>query len=74
MAGKTPGALPAAVQGARTAATAPVPRRTAVVVPPGSCVTTRVGALDAVRQAAVVAVLHRQQAVTRLHDGRLVPA
>ena len=38
-------------------------------------VTAKVGALDAVRQADVVPVLHRlKQAGTRLHDGRLLPA
>ncbi|MFF7467793.1 AsnC family transcriptional regulator [Streptomyces sp. NPDC008092] len=40
-----------------------------------SYVTTKVGALDAVRQVDVVPVLRRvKQAGTRLHDGRLVPA
>ncbi|MGW1210379.1 Lrp/AsnC family transcriptional regulator [Streptomyces sp. NPDC002499] len=37
-------------------------------------VTTKVGALDAVRQVDVVPVLHRlKQAGTRLRDGRLIP-
>ncbi|MFJ5264712.1 Lrp/AsnC family transcriptional regulator [Streptomyces sp. NPDC088387] len=39
-----------------------------------SYVTTKVGALDAVRQVEVVPVLHRlKQAGTRLRDGRLTP-
>jgi DNA-binding Lrp family transcriptional regulator len=38
-------------------------------------VTTKIGALDAVRQVDVVPVLHRlKQAGTRLKDGRLLPA
>ena len=38
-------------------------------------VTTKIGALDAVRQVDVVPVLHRlKQAGTRLSDGRLLPA
>ncbi|MFD4605708.1 Lrp/AsnC family transcriptional regulator [Streptomyces sp. NPDC058464] len=40
-----------------------------------SYVTTKVGALDAVRQVDVVPVLRRvKQAGTRLHDGHLAPA
>ncbi|MBK3565301.1 MULTISPECIES: Lrp/AsnC family transcriptional regulator [unclassified Streptomyces] len=39
-----------------------------------SYVTTKVGALEAVRQVDVVPVLHRlKQAGTRLRDGRLIP-
>ncbi|WP_177232886.1 hypothetical protein [Streptomyces sp. Ag109_O5-10] len=40
-----------------------------------SYVTSNVGALDAVRQIDAVPVLRRvEQAGTRLHDGRPVPA